>query len=309
MPVILEIRSGPLAGKNARVTVGQALRIGRASPSNLVFSDDVHMSGVHFLVEYDGIACRLADLNSRNGTAVNGQKVTTAILANGDTVVAGETMLRVRFEGEGAATAGAEPGSVVASSGPSPHDQLIAFLRRDAQPLFAILDAARDIKILNLLLKHQPPCQSLYEGAQGAKLAQVAPYLVKLPNDSQFLEVLVREGWGNSWGVYLTCDQDFSEVRRHLRHFLQVQLPEGKHVYFRFYDPRVLRVYLPTGTPDEARAFFGPIRNYFIEGDEPEQLLQFSVTDRGLKKKVIPVSSFKHEAPALNVSQPAAVSA
>ena len=308
MPVILEIRSGPLAGKNAHIGEGQALRIGRASPSNIVVSDDVHMSGVHFLLEYDGSVCRLADLNSRNGTVVNGRKVTTAILANGDTIVAGETTLRIRFEAEAKATAGAEAGLMPISGAPMLHDQLIALMRRDAQPLFAILDAARDIKILNLLLKHQPQCQSLYEGAQGAKLAQVAPYLVELPHDSPFLEVLVREGWGNSWGVYLTCDQDFAVVRRHLRHFLEVTLPEGKQVYFRFYDPRVLRVYLPTCTPDETRAFFGPIRSYFIEGAEPEQLLQFSVADYGVKKKVIPVAPAEQR-PPVNESQPAAASA
>ena len=64
-------------------------------------------------------------------------------------------------------------------------------------------------------------------------------------------------------------------MRRHLRHFLEVQLPDGKQVYFRFYDPRVLRVFLPTCTADEINQFFGPIKQYLMEDEKPDKLLQF----------------------------------
>ena len=43
--------------------------------------------------------CRLQDLDSRNGTTVNGRKVTRAVLADGDMIVAGETEFRVHIEG------------------------------------------------------------------------------------------------------------------------------------------------------------------------------------------------------------------
>ena len=44
---------------------------------------------------------------------------------------------------------------------------------------------------------------------------------------------------------------------------------KGKDMYFRLYDPRVLRVFLPTCTPDELTDFFGPIGTFLIESDKP----------------------------------------
>jgi hypothetical protein len=176
---------------------------------------------------------------------------------------------------------------VVSSSATSPQDRLLSLLRKNFQPLYAILDAARDTKVLAALLQSKSHYQSLYQGAEGARLAQFAPYLVRLPDDSSFLEMLVREGWGKSWGVYLTCASEFSEVRRHVRHFLEVTLPDGRDVYFRFYDPRVLRVYLSTCTPEDTKEFFGPIGAYLVEDTDPTKLLRFVDTGKGCPGVVI----------------------
>ncbi len=295
MPVFLEVRSGSQAGTRIRLNPGQTVRIGRTAASDFAFADDPHMSGAHFTVEAmvnntdndndNGHGCRLVDLNSRNGSWVNGQRVSTAVLANGDTIIAGETKFVVTIESvESGGTAVFAPPS---ASAESPQDRLLTLLRDDFQPLYAVLDTARDIRILALLLHHKEECQSLYEGEQGVKLAQVAPYLVRLQKDSPLLETLVKEGWGKSWGVYLTSPSDLQEVRRHLRHFLQVKLPSGEQVYFRFYDPRVMRVFLPTCTPEDTTQFFGPIQNYLVEDETPEQLLRFVNTGQGSQKMLI----------------------
>jgi len=287
MPFFLEVQSGPRKGDKILLNPGQVARIGRGEKSDFAFADDSHMSGAHFSVECGVGGCRLGDLHSRNGTLVNGQKVDAAVLNNGDTIVAGETAFLVRIEGEETGFVDSEPKLALDAT---PQERLLYLLRRDLQPIYGVLDAARDIKILALLLQSNEEYQSLYEGPQGAKLAQVAPYLVRLKKDSVLLEKLVREGWGESWGVYLTCASEFSDIRRHLRHFLEVMLPEGKQVYFRYYDPRVLRVYLPTCTFEETDYFFGPIQNYLMEDEDPESLLQFSNTGRGALKSSVKLS-------------------
>ena len=76
---------------------------------------------------------------------------------------------------------------------------------------------------------------------------------------------LIQEGWSHSWGVYLHADGKLEDVRHHLRRFLLVKHPQGKPVYFRFYDPRVLRVYLQTCTSDEITQVFGPIPRIVAE--------------------------------------------
>jgi pSer/pThr/pTyr-binding forkhead associated (FHA) protein len=272
MPVFLEVLSGAHKGLRIEVNAGQVRSIGRTTRADLAFSDDTYMSGVHFSVEYDGKACRLTDLNSSNGTSVNGQAVQSAVLGDGNTIVAGGTTFLVRFGPEGAA---APRAAAVLNPVVSPQERLLALLRGDFQPLFAVLDAARDPRILALLMQHQEEYISLYEGAAGAKFVEFAPYLVRLEQDSRLLEILVKEGWGNSWGVYLTSASDIMQVRHHLRHFLEVGLPNQEQVYFRFYDPRVLRVFVPTCTSEEAKEFFGPIQNYLAEDEGSGTLLQF----------------------------------
>ena len=56
-----------------------------------------------------------------------------------------------------------------------------------------------------------------------------------------------------------------------LRIFLTVMTEKKKKLLFRYYDPRVLRPYLPSCTPAELQTFFGPIDQYVIEGEDPSQ--------------------------------------
>lgn len=158
---------------------------------------------------------------------------------------------------------------------PTP-ETVLKNLTTQFEPLFAILDAARDDRVLELLLTEEEKFQSLYEGDLAQELYEVAPYLVRLSPDSTLLEALVHEGWGRSWGIYLTCDKRFADVRRHMRRFLMVKTDDGQQLYFRFYDPRVLRVFLPTCTLDQVTEFFGPLACFLMEAQQTETLLKFS---------------------------------
>jgi hypothetical protein len=172
--------------------------------------------------------------------------------------------------------------SIGAAEVPTSAQDLLQFLNGQAEPLFALLDAARDPRVLEVLRLSGARHRSLYEGAEGKALADFAPYLVELPLDSPLREPLVHEGWGRSWGVYLTCPQPFAEVRKHFRRFLLVKSEEdGRTLYFRFYDPRVLRIFLPSCTPAGAAEFFGPIREFFVEAVDPGILIRLAPGDHG----------------------------
>jgi hypothetical protein len=153
---------------------------------------------------------------------------------------------------------------------------VVARLCARGSPLFAVLDAARDPLVLARLLGCGERYQSLYEGPRADRLADVAPYLVALPVGTPFLETLVRDGWGKSWGIYLACERPFEELRHHLRRFLTVETEASKKLLFRFYDPRVLRVFLPVCTPGEREEFFGPVTEFLMEGIDEPPLLIFS---------------------------------
>ena len=64
-------------------------------------------------------------------------------------------------------------------------------------------------------------------------------------------------------------------LRGHFRDLLQVQDEQGRNLWFRFYDPRVLRVYLPTCNVEEKRMMFGPILLYLVEDEHSTTFLHF----------------------------------
>jgi len=143
-----------------------------------------------------------------------------------------------------------------------------ARLRAIGDPLFALLDAARDPKVLAAIQDSDQPYQSLYEGAEADDLAAYGPYLVGLDDGDTMLRRLVEEGWGRSWGVYLASSADFDTIRQHLRRYLKVEIPGGTTALFRFYDPRVLREFLECWTPNERESFLGPVACCIIEDAE-----------------------------------------
>jgi hypothetical protein len=101
------------------------------------------------------------------------------------------------------------------------------------------------------------------------------------------LEWILDNGWGDSWGIFMTSSDSLENLRRHFRHFLLVQDEDGKELYFRFYDPRVLRVYLLTCTVEEARQFFGPVDSFLVENEDAQELLRFSLGSLGVSSETI----------------------
>jgi hypothetical protein len=140
--------------------------------------------------------------------------------------------------------------------------------------LWAILDCARDERIYPALRTSQLDYLCLYSGRLHREVEAAAPHLIEIPPHSRFPRQLIEMGWGQSWGVFLRI-KDPSNLRSHLRGFLRVQDESGKILIFRYYDPRVLRVYLPTCLPDELRTVFGPVSSYLVEDEGGQALIDF----------------------------------
>jgi hypothetical protein len=145
--------------------------------------------------------------------------------------------------------------------------------RRD---IWMIVDAARDRRIFPMLQEFHLEHYCLYSGTLPPALEVAAPYLLQLDYDDPDTLSFLGHAWGKSWGVFLKCDTHANALRRHLRGFLMVHDPAGNRLVFRYYDPRVLRVYLPTCTSDELRTVFGPIERFWMENEEPGIVLDYS---------------------------------
>jgi hypothetical protein len=141
--------------------------------------------------------------------------------------------------------------------------------------VWAVLDCARDPAVYRALLESRLEFRCLYSGRLPAELERVAPQLVELLPGHRLVDRLLNEGWGRSWGVFVKI-VDPSSLRHHLRKFLKVRDEDGKSLIFRYYDPRVLRTYLPSCRPGEVEALFGPVTAYLTEDEGAQTMTEFS---------------------------------
>jgi hypothetical protein len=130
--------------------------------------------------------------------------------------------------------------------------------------LYGIVDTARD-KRLFPLVKQSPHYVCLFAGDIPEPLDAAAPYLVDLTDDTPLKNICRNEGWGRAWGILVRSMLELKNLRRHLRKFLLVQLPDGETVFFRFYDPRVWRTYWPTCDERETAAWLAGIEEFVVE--------------------------------------------
>jgi hypothetical protein len=168
----------------------------------------------------------------------------------------------------------------------------------DGTELYAVLDCARNDGIYPAVIKSGCEFECLYTGELEAELVQAAPYLVKLKRGHAFTDALVKDGWGDSWGCFLRASVPFKQVRRHLRTFLMVYDPAIKPMYFRYYDPRVLRTFLPTCNSEQLATIFGPVQCYLLEDKDRNTLLRFSVTAGSLQAQTIRVAESAYAHPS-----------
>ena len=140
-----------------------------------------------------------------------------------------------------------------------------------------VLDAARIKNLLPTLASLGAKPRSLYNGPTADDLADVAPYLVQVEPDSQLARWFAERAWGKGGAILLNSEADPEDLRAHLRHFLMVLDEAGKALYFRFYDPRVLRIFLPTCDAEQLKSLFGPITAFVAEDEDPAHALQFTL--------------------------------
>jgi hypothetical protein len=159
---------------------------------------------------------------------------------------------------------------------------------RQREFIYAVLDAARSPEILPRLKELPDGWMCLYRGEPADTLADVAPYIIQLEPAGEPLRWVIDKGIGDSWGILATSQAPMEVVHRHFRKFLLVEDEEYRKLYFRFYDPRVLRIFLPTCTAEEAQEFFGPISRFVIEESE-DKLHVFVLRSSGAYKEKLPL--------------------
>ncbi|MDP3001284.1 MAG: DUF4123 domain-containing protein [Bryobacterales bacterium] len=285
MKVLLEIVAGCQAGRGIVLDEMDVVRVGRSAPAEMQVPGDPTLAPQHFSIACLMGECRLQALDAAHAVLVNGDAAREAELSSGDQVLAGSTLFRVL----------AIPSSLEAhlaglasrvKKGRSL--RLLSLIATQPLNVYALLDGARSPRVLELLRASGERFERLDEGR--------APYLAAIPPRSPLLDSLVAEGWGAGWGLFLTSRRPFGETCHHFRQILVAVTDDGRQLDFRFYDPRVLRAFLPTCDVEQAAVLFGPVSSFFAEDENPDRVLRFTWQADGARCNILPLRAQAAEA-------------
>lgn len=163
--------------------------------------------------------------------------------------------------------------------------------------VFSLQDAAASPRIHPNMVLSMMDHACLYEGRIPQVLAEAAPHIVRLAISSAYTRWFLEEGWGRHWGVLLQSQANLMTLRAHFQRLLLVRDQAGRKFHFRFFDPRVLRTYLPTCEAHELRTVFGPVQRFFVESENGSDLLVFSHKDGLLETKPLALAKVAASGP------------
>lgn len=117
---------------------------------------------------------------------------------------------------------------------------------------------------------------ALYLTTRYADLANIGPVLVAVEPTSTLAKTFIEE-WQARAGIWLETEANEAELIAHLRSLVHVQLEGEVSAFFRFYDPRIIRLWLADLPDTERDRLMGPVRSIrlaegcFIHQKNPDQ--------------------------------------
>ena len=158
-----------------------------------------------------------------------------------------------------------------------------------AKKLFGIVDGARCVELAyEAQIQFGAKMYSLFAPEVQAPLWNVAPYLVTIDSASGYLHNWARR-WGENAGVLVLTDADDEPLYQHLREIFVVRDDQKQEFFFRYYDPRVLRTFVPTCTPAQLREFFGPLQTILAESEDGAAVVSYTCSPAGLLERRVAV--------------------
>ena len=113
--------------------------------------------------------------------------------------------------------------------------------------------------------------ECLFTGDLATELADVAPYLGRIGSFEGEAPAVAEDLLKRHVGMLVVLplgeqewEMPFASMHRHFRKFNVVYDPEGKPLFFRYYDPRVIVEVLSVLEAEQLDAFFGPVESLVL---------------------------------------------
>ncbi len=156
--------------------------------------------------------------------------------------------------------------------------------------LYAIVDGAIVTGLRQASDDYGIDATCLLPGELDDKLANVAPYFFSITPRTDFIDWLLETSWGRHGGIFVRSSQSILALRQHFRALLTVYDAKGQPLLFRFYDPRVLQVYLPTCSAEQLGSLFGPADSFWLEGSTAKTVEYYAISQRALVTRQYPLT-------------------
>jgi len=143
---------------------------------------------------------------------------------------------------------------------------------------------------------YNPEHECLYSGDAERELGSVAPWLFTHPKPSDFADWILARSGGQNWGIMMESSAAFKDLYLHLKKFLRVKLEDGRKVYLRYYDPRVLPAFLESSEKEQLIEFFGPVKRFMMESKK-EGYIQYHLEKDELVKTPFDILTYSMAQP------------
>ncbi|MDH5229152.1 MAG: DUF4123 domain-containing protein [Gammaproteobacteria bacterium] len=152
----------------------------------------------------------------------------------------------------------------------------------ESHAIYALVDCARDRRLHAAISRSACRHTCLIDVHEDDEITTVAPYLVQLYPDRLLYRALFEEGAAKHWCIFFTSHYDYEILLEHCREILYARAQDRKKMFFRYYDPRVLRKLLPVCDDKELTQIFGPITAFWLHDPEDACLHHYFLKDKML---------------------------
>ncbi len=153
-----------------------------------------------------------------------------------------------------------------------------------AARLFCAVDAVQSERVPEITAKLGAAGRSLYASTEDEDFWAIGPHLWSV--EPPTMDWLQKELWSKPWGIFIASRVGFDTLFEHLQGLNVVEGPDGTHLNFRYYDPRVLPAFIPTCTEPELAQLFGPADAFVVPpspGEDRLRTLGFNVPISSLR--------------------------
>ncbi|MBU3056395.1 DUF4123 domain-containing protein [Pseudomonas indica] len=136
---------------------------------------------------------------------------------------------------------------------------------------YLLLDGAQidDLVPLIYRLQDSPSVHALYQHTAYAEWADSGPFLIRI-EPGEPLARHFEQHWQAAEGIRLESAAEPGVLAEHLRSLVHARVEGGEVLLFRFYDPRILPLWLETLSPEARDQALGPVAHVYLPtADEP----------------------------------------